>query len=255
VLLAVAALMVGVLIGRLAEGVLVEREGLHPSLPAVRSHTPLGRPADAPSGSGGFAVLHTQKAPEGAGTEPVRWDPCRPVTYVIREDGAPPGGDAALRWAIRRIERVTGLAFVYVGGTDEGPAEHRPVMDTARYGDRWSPVLFAWTDPQEYPPMTGFAGLGGPGSVEGRHVGERRYVSGSVLLNRAHLREVETWPRGERRERAVILHELGHLVGLDHVGDSSSLMSRRPGVSSFDFSTGDLRGLAAISGGPCFKGA
>ena len=103
--------------------------------------------------------------------------------------------------------------------------------------------------------MSGFAGLGGPASVEGKHAGERRYVSGSVLLNRAHLRQVETWPRGGSRERAVVLHELGHLVGLDHVDDPSSLMSRRPGVSAFDFSAGDLRGLAAISGGHCFRGA
>lgn len=251
-LLAVAALLAGALIGRLAGDVLGEGDVLRPSLPAVMSREPLGRPAEAPSGNGGFVLLHEQPTADGKGTQPVRWDPCRPVTYVIRPDGAPPGGPAALDWAIGRIESLTGLAFVFVGASDEGPGPHRPAMDQARYGDRWSPVLIAWTDPTEYAPMAGFAGLGGPASIEGRHPAERRYVSGSVLLNRAHLREVESWPRGRQRERAVILHELSHLVGLDHVDDPAALMSRRPGVAAFDFSAGDLRGLAAVSGGPCF---
>lgn len=250
VLLATLSLMTGALFGWTVPR-MVDVAPLRPSLPAVMSDRPLGAPAPAPSGSGGYQLLHVENGGPLNG-QPVRWDPCRPISYVVRPDGAPPGGQEALEWAIARIERLTGLSFVYTGTTTEGPRENRPAMDRKRYGDRWSPVLIAWTDPEEYAPMTGFAGLGGPSSVEGRGVGQRRYVSGSVLLNRNHLAQVEAWPRGRARERAIILHELGHLIGLDHVDDDTQLMSRRPGVTVFDFAAGDLRGVAALSGGPCF---
>ena len=48
-----------------------------------------------------------------------------------------------------------------------------------------------------------------------------------------------------------MLHELGHLVGLDHVTAANQLMypQTRPGVT--DFGAGDLTGLAALGRGTC----
>jgi hypothetical protein len=37
------------------------------------------------------------------------------------------------------------------------------------------------------------------------------------------------------------------------VDDPGALMSKRPGVTVFDLTPGDLRGLEASSGGPCFR--
>ena len=50
-------------------------------------------------------------------------------------------------------------------------------------------------------------------------------------------------------ERAVIQHELGHLLGLDHVDDAGQLIysETRGGVTGFG--SGDLNGLAALGGG------
>ena len=53
---------------------------------------------------------------------------------------------------------------------------------------------------------------------------------------------------------ATILHELGHLVGLDHVDDETQIMNPYvvPGVDPF--ADGDLAGLAALGRGDCFAG-
>jgi hypothetical protein len=220
------------------------------ALPADAGAVPLGTAEPAPEGSGGFRYLGVED--DGSG-HPVRWDPCRPIHYVVRPAGAPPGGDAVVRAAVARMERLTGLRFVRDGVTDEAPRKDRPTMDVARYGNRWSPVLVAWTDPQEYPSMAGYAGLGGPDAVSGERRGTRRYVTGVVLLNRDHLSEVRTWPEGRERVAAVVLHELGHLAGLDHIEDASQLMFRRPIALPGVVGDGDRRGLAQLGRGPCFR--
>jgi hypothetical protein len=225
-------------------------EGVHPALPPDVATRPLGRPRVAPGGIGGYRVLETQD--DGSG-RPVRWDPCRPIHYVIRPDGAPPGGRAALDVAITRVEDVTGLRFADDGATSEVPRPHRPAMERGRYGSRWSPVLIAWTDPKEYSGMTGYAGLGGPDAVAGARRGEKRYVTGVVLLNRDHLATLAGWPDGRERMDAIVLHEFGHLVGLDHVDDAGQLMYRQPQPHVGGFAPGDRRGLAVLSRGPCFR--
>jgi hypothetical protein len=50
--------------------------------------------------------------------------------------------------------------------------------------------------------------------------------------------------------RAVILHELGHLVGLGHVADPNQLMSET-NYGLHDFGPGDQEGLARLGGGTC----
>jgi Matrixin len=226
------------------------RDGVHPALPPDAAGRPLAPPPPGPGGRGGFQVL--EKQDDGTG-RPVRWDPCRPIHYVIRPDGAPTGGQAALDAAITRVEGLTGLRFAFDGTTAEVPREHRPTLDGRRYGDRWSPVLVAWTDPREYPAMDGYAGLGGPDAVAGSRAGQRRYVTGVVLLNREHLSAVAGWPDGRDRMDAIVLHEFGHLVGLDHVADPGQLMYRQPMPHPGGFAAGDRRGLAELSGGPCFR--
>ena len=221
----------------------------HPALPADVSATPLARPEAAPPGTGGYRFLGLED--DGSG-RPVRWDPCRPIHVVVRPAGAPPGGRAAVAAAISTVQRVTGLRLTVDGTTTETPRANRSTMDVARYGRRWSPVLIAWTDPREYPRMAGYAGLGGPDAVSGSAPGTRRYVTGVVLLNRDYLARVAGWPDGARQLRAVVLHEFGHLAGLDHVDDPRQLMYRRPAANA-GYGPGDVRGLVALSAGPCFR--
>jgi hypothetical protein len=47
------------------------------------------------------------------------------------------------------------------------------------------------------------------------------------------------------------MHELGHLVGLDHVSDDSQLMSPTLSGDLTDYASGDLEGLAVLGQGQC----
>lgn len=46
------------------------------------------------------------------------------------------------------------------------------------------------------------------------------------------------------------MHELAHVVGLDHVDDPTQLMNPE-GTGVTEFAAGDLAGLAVLGGGQC----
>ncbi len=58
-------------------------------------------------------------------------------------------------------------------------------------------------------------------------------------------------PKGTVLARAVVQHELGHVMGLDHVADQAQLMYSE-GAEARDWGTGDLAGLHQLGSGACF---
>jgi hypothetical protein len=185
------------------------------------------------------------------GVTPVAWDPCRPVHYVVRPDGAPANGDRLLDEAVARVSAVTGLRFVDDGTTDEAPSSDRPSYQPGRYGDRWVPVLVAWQTGQENPRFVSEAwGMAGPGAT-GLRGGPQVYVSGQVMLDSDHLSRLATEAGGVDLVRGVIEHELGHLVGLDHVDDPVELMFPGANPVITQYGPGDLTGLAELGRGTC----
>lgn len=209
------------------------------------SEVPLGAPpAAAASGSYRF---HESPDPE---QEMVAFDPCRPVHYVVRPDGAPPDGPQLIAEAVAEISAATGLRFVDDGTTDENPDAEREPYQPERYGRQWAPVLVAWSDPAEVPGLAGdVAGLAGPAARQAPG-GPFVYVTGQVMLDAPDLRRALEHPGGAAGVRGVIQHELGHVVGLDHVDDPHQLMhpSSRgvPGLAA-----GDRAGLARLGAGQC----
>jgi hypothetical protein len=219
-----------------------------PSPSAEHRAAPLGVPAPVSSLSSSYRF--TQLQPSG---EPVAYDPCRPIHVVVNERAAPPGSGAILADALAEITRTTGLRFVVDGGTDELPDFSREPFQPDRYGDRWAPVLVAWSDPAELAELDGdTAGLGGSTWLQLDGTASV-YVTGVVVLDGPQLGEVlQGRPEGRVEVQAIIQHELAHLVGLDHVDDPGELMHpvSVPGV--VDFGPGDLTGLAELGRGQCF---
>ena len=220
------------------------------------SATPLAGPPVVAVPNDSYAFVRTQ--PDGE--RPVAYDPCRPIHYVVRTAGQPEGADGLLAEAVARVSQSTGLVFVADGETTEDPSFDRAPTDFDRYGDRWAPVLIAWQTAAEEPALAGsVVGQGGSTSVSRTTLmgasGPEVFVTGQVVLDSEDLgRLMRLGPEGESAVRAVLLHELAHVVGLDHVADSSQLMNPMQMRGVVTFQDGDLTGLAALGAGDCFPG-
>jgi hypothetical protein len=205
---------------------------------------PLGTPPHPPAGAGGYAFVHVVQG------KPVAYDPCRPIHYVIRDQGTPTGGDAAIHRAIAAVSQATGLTFIDDGLTGEAPSKSRAAYQPERYGQRWAPVLIAWSDDKETPRLAGpVVGLGGSVAYERSPETGQVYVTGGVTLDAPELSAIEP-SRRTAAITAVVEHELGHVAGLDHVQDPSALMYPEEHGQT-GYGPGDLRGLALLGSGSC----
>jgi hypothetical protein len=211
---------------------------------------PLGFPAPVPAAGGQFEVeLHQ---PNDANT-PVAFDPCRPIHYVVNPAGAPADGLSLIKSAIARVQTATGLHFVYDGPTTEKPNKQRDDYLPKRYNTtRWAPVLIAWSNQNAFPELSGYVdGVTYPGSAYTADAQHLVYVSGEIVFDREQLSLAQAPYR--RLVRATMLHELGHLVGLDHTDDTKQIMYSES-LSVVDYAPGDLHGLAKLGTQPCYPG-
>lgn len=208
---------------------------------------PRGSPPPVPDGgTGKYRFLHTTN-----GSDPVTFSPCRPIHYVVRPDNAPHRGERIISAAVSRVSEATGLVFIDDGATDEPPSQERAVYQPDRYGDRWAPVLITWATPAEVPDFgVDIAGEAGPSRVVSADRNNTAYVSGTVALDPVKIAEIRT-TMGEPVARAVIMHELGHLVGLAHTEHDDQLMFPRGSAEVTTYAAGDRTGLAQLGQGPC----
>lgn len=109
--------------------------------------------------------------------------------------------------------------------------------------------MIGFADDDEIGELAGdVAGLGGSLAVRTGQ-GRGYFVTGSVALDTAVFDGVTTG--SDRAEpQAILDHELGHLVGLDHVRDPGELMSE-VNLGRTGYGPGDREGLARLGGIPC----
>lgn len=231
-------------------------DALKPALtdPVVQLPAPeAGEAADTPvvrTADGGTYRFSTTQP--GRPRQPVTYRPCDVVEVEVNLRGAP-DPEADLRMVLdglERINRASGLQLRYVGAS-----ERRPSWDRGRFevfaeelADP-DPVLVTFADAAEVSQLEGqVAGIAGSVVVgEGR---ERRYLTGQVTLDTDTLLDLGRRRDGADVAAAITLHELGHLVGLDHVEDPDELMYAVT-TDQRDLGPGDREGLRRLGQGRC----
>jgi hypothetical protein len=188
---------------------------------------------------------------EATAERPLRYDPCTPIRFVVNPEGAPEGAIDEVREAFARLGEAAGLVFVDGGFTAERHlrigADERDTYQPARYGvGRWAPILISWASAREEPVLAGdVLGYGGSTSYWNQ-VSDRAYVSGEVVFDRELSLVGPGFGAGLTRGN-LVLHELAHLVGLDHVEQRSELLYPTISTQSPDgYGPGDRAGLARL---------
>jgi len=147
-----------------------------------------------------------------------RWNPCSTIHYVVNDDLVDAAHRTVLDAAIAEIKAQTGLDFVYGGET----------TTTGQVPPTGQEVILSFANG----PLNGSAttlGFGG-----GYYYSTGRIFNGFIII-RSDIAATTTL-------RAVILHELGHMVGLNHVNDPTQLMN--PYITSLsEYQNGDREGL------------
>jgi len=229
---------------------------------AVGLATPLAGGQPSAGAAGRAYKVHTW-VDGGGDVHRVRWNPCQTITFAVnprlagKSDRATRRAIADVREAFHRAGKRTGLTFRYTGRTSEVPQNSGSTSWSNR--QKAAEIVVAWVDQDRsafrtdllsqvgsgYPSGVGGWMLRGWTDDNGRWHGA--VGRGFVVINASHNRRYETGFGSGVTRGALLLHELGHALGLGHVGRTSELMyptilSRRHS----NYKTGDEQGLAKL---------
>jgi hypothetical protein len=183
---------------------------------------------------GTFAFERTQP-----GTDtPVSFNPCTPIHYLINPDGGPKSAVGVVEDALAEASRRSGFRFLYDGTTKD-----RSFQRTG------GPVLIGFVSDDQLADMSesgDAVGVGGSSFVDGP--GFHQYRTGMVALKASWFRQQDAFGRHDL-EQAVVMHEVGHVLGLAHVKDRGELMY--PSVTRTSYGPGDIAGLARLGAVRC----
>jgi hypothetical protein len=177
--------------------------------------------------------------------QPVRWNPCQAIHWKANVARGPVGGLDVLKAAVAHIAYTTRTTWVYDGATATVPSTS--ALPTVPSNTN-RPVVIGWTDgtasdllrgrPAAVLGMTRTVWFGVDDGMGHRVAATRAAVVALDRTDRLPLRGVQSWS-------ATALHELGHVMGLDHPADTHQLMAATlPNVSSLQ--AGDNTGLTRV---------
>jgi hypothetical protein len=185
---------------------------------------------------------------------PYRWDPCRPIHYEANLAAAPPGALDDVREAVARVADASGDQFVFDGTTTRTADQQiGRAFQTGDTSTRWLPLLIVWVPHEHFDFLAEThraAAFAMPRAGDG--AGYATYESGLVAVDASGA--IPAGFEARYSEGVVLMHELGHVMGLAHVGDGDELMwspnasgaDDAPDLSLNDWGPGDRLGLEIL---------
>ena len=214
------------------------------------------------SANGADYRLSTQRLPDGR-TVVARWNPCQVITVRVNDRwaaGTSSQRSAAIkdvRTAIAKLSAATGIPVRYAGTTSQIPTNTSSSSWWNRQGS--AEIVVAWVNQSKSYARTNLLNRVGRGYAAGTggyaykfwRVGNAPWSGatgrGFVVIDASQNGKFRAgFGRGETRG-ALLMHELGHSVGLMHVGSTSELMY--PTMlyrSGAGYNAGDRVGLARL---------
>ncbi|MGH8888491.1 MAG: cell wall-binding repeat-containing protein [Acidothermaceae bacterium] len=208
---------------------------------------PVAAPPSTPpvsTGAGDY-VLSYSGAVGAAGTQVIRWNPCRAIGWRLNA----PGIDAALTQTINTefaaLGRATGMTFRY-----DGTTSFIPQQSTVSSEPDDLVVTIAARSASDF--LADNPGAVGYGGWEASTLpdGNWQITKGYVVMDQATVTELPEGIAAGETTGALLLHELGHAVGLQHAAKATEIMypALNPQTPS-TYSADDLMGLTKVGHG------
>jgi hypothetical protein len=172
-----------------------------------------------------------------------RWNPCTTIGYRVNARQGTRGAVGDTRRAFARISKATGFRFAYRGST-----RRIPQHDSNSWYPSDTQIVVAWARPSQSSLLSAYpkaAGVGSSMAYSGFFNGDgsrtNKIVKGMVVLN-SQYRFGSGFGHGTTRGD-LLLHEIGHSMGLSHSGATEQMMYAYLTRSSARYGKGDLHAL------------
>jgi hypothetical protein len=173
---------------------------------------------------------------------PVYFDGCGDISYEVRANYADERDLELVQYALDKISDTYGRNFVFVGVTNK-----LAVIETN------SNVLINFTSSDESQKLkesrsesgTDVAGVGGPqdSKLTNKPInGSTAWTNGMVWIERKYWSDM-----GEIDKVNLVIHEIGHVLGLDHPTNSTGQLMGYDYPETNELGSGDILGLEALS--------
>lgn len=182
----------------------------------------------------------------------MRWNPCAPIHYSANLAQAPDpvGALADLQAAVAKVAAASGLTFRYDGATTTVPTQ--AWLDAAGSA---SGIVVAYAPAGSASGASDLYGAGADGEggwwESGTSTGGAALVwqimRGFVVIDPARTAAYSGGFGSGATRGVLLMHELGHAVGLGHASDQADVMFPVISESSNgSWGSGDLQGLALV---------